>query len=76
MAPSPVKSPPKPKPNHRTNKNNVQQSGSGWFGGIWDKLALRPKNQMKLPDDKNPSVSTFILQISYFSVKFCFCFFY
>lgn len=30
---------------------------TGWFGGIWSKLALRPKNQMKLPDDKNPSVS-------------------
>lgn len=31
---------------------------TGWFGGIWSKLALRPKNQMKLPDDKNPSVSS------------------
>lgn len=30
---------------------------TGWFGGIWSKLALRPKNQMKLPDDKNPTVS-------------------
>lgn len=30
---------------------------AGWFGGIWSKLALRPKNQMKLPDDKNPTVS-------------------
>lgn len=29
---------------------------TGWFGGIWNKLALRPKNQMKLPDDKNPTV--------------------
>jgi len=35
---------------------NKTQSGSGWFGGIWDKLALRPKNQMILPDDKNPSI--------------------
>lgn len=38
--------------------NKTQQSGPGWFGGIWDKLALRPKNQMKLPDDKNPPVSS------------------
>lgn len=29
---------------------------SGWFGGIWGKLSLKPKNQMILPDDKNPSV--------------------
>jgi len=31
--------------------------GSGWFGGLFSKLSLRPKNQMILPDDKNPSVS-------------------
>ncbi|KAG8304217.1 hypothetical protein J6590_099730 [Homalodisca vitripennis] len=43
----------KDKTNRRTSK--TQQSGSGWFGGIWDKLARRPNNQMKLPDDKNPS---------------------
>lgn len=28
-----------------------------WLGGIWNRFALRPTNQMKLPDDKNPSVS-------------------
>ncbi|XP_071051239.1 uncharacterized protein [Onthophagus taurus] len=33
-----------------------KQASSGWFGGIFSKLALRPKNQMKLPDDKNPSI--------------------
>lgn len=33
--------------------------GSGWFGGIFSKLSLKPKNQMKLPDDKNPTVSEF-----------------
>lgn len=38
-----------------TNKQE-KSSNSGWFGGIWNKLALRPKNQMKLPDDKNPTV--------------------
>lgn len=30
---------------------------SGWFGGIWGKFSLKPKNQMILPDDKNPTVS-------------------
>lgn len=35
-----------------------QQSNqnSGWFGGIWNKFSLKPKNQMILPDDKNPSI--------------------
>lgn len=33
-----------------------KEASTGWFGGIWRKLALRPKNQMKLPDDTNPSV--------------------
>jgi len=28
-----------------------------WLGGIWNRFALRATNQMKLPDDKNPSVS-------------------
>lgn len=32
--------------------------GGGWLGGILTKLSLRPPNQMILPDDKNPSVST------------------
>lgn len=31
-------------------------NNSGWFGGIWNKITLKPKNQMILPDDKNPSV--------------------
>lgn len=46
------------KPSRRQSKENQSRStgGSSWFGGIWDKLALRPKNQMKLPDDRNPSI--------------------
>jgi hypothetical protein len=28
-----------------------------WFGRILDRFSLRPANEMKLPDDKNPSVS-------------------
>lgn len=31
-------------------------NGSGWFGGIFNKLSMKPKNQMILPDDKNPTV--------------------
>lgn len=34
-----------------------QDQSSGWFGGIFSKLSMKPKNQMILPDDKNPSVS-------------------
>ncbi|XP_069689503.1 protein transport protein Sec16A-like isoform X2 [Periplaneta americana] len=57
-----------PKPTITTNKSSVKKkpkdetlkaagsTRSWWIGGIWDKLALRPKNQMKLPDDKNPSI--------------------
>ncbi|XP_066993642.2 protein transport protein Sec16A isoform X2 [Anabrus simplex] len=47
------KAPTKPKSRKEQPKNNA---GSSWFGGIWNKLALRPKNQMILPDDKNPSI--------------------
>ncbi|XP_055630491.1 uncharacterized protein LOC129771134 isoform X2 [Toxorhynchites rutilus septentrionalis] len=35
---------------------NSQSANSGWFGGIWNKLSLKPKNQMILPDDKNPTI--------------------
>lgn len=42
------------------NKENKlpggSQSNSGWFGGIWNKFSLKPKNQMILPDDKNPTI--------------------
>ncbi|XP_067636222.1 uncharacterized protein [Eurosta solidaginis] len=40
-----------------TNKSSQQgNQNSGWFGGIFNKLSLKPKNQMILPDDKNPSI--------------------
>lgn len=39
---------------------------TGWFGGIFSKLSLKPKNQMILPDDSNPKVRIF--------VKICECF--
>ncbi|KAJ6636502.1 Protein transport protein sec-16A.1 [Pseudolycoriella hygida] len=44
----------------QSNANKTQSqsanSNSGWFGGIWNKLSMKPKNQMILPDDKNPSI--------------------
>ncbi|KAK9872597.1 hypothetical protein WA026_018729 [Henosepilachna vigintioctopunctata] len=40
----------------KTEPEKQKQNSSGWFGGIFSKLALKPKNQMKLPDDKNPSI--------------------
>lgn len=45
-----------------TGKGNDQSSG--WFGGIWGKLSLKPKNQMILPDDKNPSVSYSVKRVN------------
>ncbi|XP_013104865.2 uncharacterized protein LOC106085249 isoform X2 [Stomoxys calcitrans] len=42
---------------NKENKNNAAgNQNSGWFGGIWNKFSLKPKNQMILPDDKNPSI--------------------
>lgn len=38
------------------NKTKGEEQSSGWFGGIWEKIAMRPKNQMRLPDDSNPSI--------------------
>ncbi|XP_053689947.1 protein transport protein Sec16A isoform X2 [Sabethes cyaneus] len=45
-------------PPSKDNKpvGNTQSNNSGWFGGIWNKLSLKPKNQMILPDDKNPTI--------------------
>lgn len=38
------------------NLKTIYSNNSGWFGGIWNKLSLKPKNQMILPDDKNPTI--------------------
>ena len=38
-------------------KQTNGSSGGSWFGGFLSKLAPKPKNQMILPDDSNPSVS-------------------
>ena len=40
------------KPVDKKNSN----AGGSWFGGLFSKLALKPKNQMILPDDSNPAV--------------------
>lgn len=48
----------KSKPNMEQGKQPISSGGgTGWFGGIFNKLSLKPKNQMKLPDDKNPTVN-------------------
>lgn len=46
----------KPRDKPKKEERNKTQASSGWFGGIFNKLSLKPKNQMILPDDKNPSV--------------------
>ncbi|XP_066585949.1 uncharacterized protein [Prorops nasuta] len=40
----------------KTTENKLSNSGSSWFGGLFSKLALKPKNQMILPDDSNPAI--------------------
>lgn len=48
----------KPKLSGGQEKQPISSGGgTGWFGGIFNKLSLKPKNQMKLPDDKNPTVT-------------------
>lgn len=56
---------PQPKPS-LASKSSIKQKQeqvskpaggtSSWLGGIWNRFTLRPTNQMKLPDDKNPSI--------------------
>ncbi|XP_066150746.1 protein transport protein Sec16B isoform X3 [Euwallacea fornicatus] len=43
------------KPKAQSPKQESNQS-TGWFGGIFSKLSMKPKNQIKLPDDKNPKI--------------------
>jgi COPII coat assembly protein SEC16 len=50
-------SPEKSKKTAADDANHSQSSG--WFGGIFSKLSMKPKNQMILPDDKNPTVNNF-----------------
>lgn len=37
-------------------KSTPKNDNKGWLGGIFGRFSMRPKNQMKLPDDKNPTI--------------------
>jgi COPII coat assembly protein SEC16 len=54
---SPAKKPVNDKSKKTSQQDVAHVGGSGWFGGIFSKLSIKPKNQMILPDDKNPTVS-------------------
>lgn len=51
----------------KTKKGGLDDGhqSAGWFGGIFSKLSIKPKNQMILPDDKNPTVKGFIAYCFY-----------
>lgn len=40
----------------KATEKKTSNSGGSWFGGLFSKLAPKPKNQMILPDDSNPTV--------------------
>ncbi|XP_043669313.1 protein transport protein Sec16A isoform X4 [Vespula pensylvanica] len=46
--------------NKKTSEKNTEKKppngGSSWFGGLFSKLAPKPRNQMILPDDSNPTI--------------------
>lgn len=54
---SPAKKPEASKAKKAAPQDGSHPSGGGWFGGIFSKLSMKPKNQMILPDDKNPTVT-------------------
>lgn len=67
---SPMKKPDADRARKVSAQDGAQASGSGWFGGIFSKLSIKPKNQMILPDDKNPTVSLgLIITIFYYSLS-------
>ncbi|XP_058802718.1 uncharacterized protein LOC131670805 isoform X2 [Phymastichus coffea] len=43
------------KPQDKSQEKKATNGGS-WFGGLFSKLAIKPKNQMILPDDSNPAI--------------------
>uniref|UniRef100_T1J191 Protein transport protein sec16 n=1 Tax=Strigamia maritima TaxID=126957 RepID=T1J191_STRMM len=51
-----IKAKSKQEPKHKPLSGSGGNSGSSWLGGIFSKLMPKPKNQMKLPDDRNPSI--------------------
>nr|XP_012218206.1 PREDICTED: uncharacterized protein LOC105669692 isoform X2 [Linepithema humile] len=44
------------KKTEKTTEKKPANSGGSWFGGLFSKLAPKPKNQMILPDDSNPTI--------------------
>lgn len=42
----------------KASEKKPSNSGGSWFGGFFSKLAPKPRNQMILPDDSNPAVSS------------------
>ncbi|XP_048506299.1 uncharacterized protein LOC105694018 isoform X4 [Athalia rosae] len=44
------------KPVEKPSEKKNAASGSSWFGGFFSKLAPKPKNQMILPDDSDPTI--------------------
>lgn len=49
------------KTTEKTTEKKPANSGGSWFGGLFSKLAPKPKNQMILPDDNNPTVRIYII---------------
>lgn len=41
----------------KNTEKKPPNGGSSWFGGLFSKLAPKPRNQMILPDDSNPTVT-------------------
>ncbi|XP_061929374.1 uncharacterized protein LOC107997089 isoform X11 [Apis cerana] len=44
------------KTSEKSAEKKSSNSGSSWFGGLFSKLAPKPRNQMILPDDNNPTI--------------------
>ncbi|XP_076386617.1 endoplasmic reticulum export factor secretory 16 isoform X3 [Megachile rotundata] len=44
------------KTSEKSTEKKPSNSGSSWFGGLFSKLAPKPRNQMILPDDSNPTI--------------------
>ncbi|XP_034945595.1 uncharacterized protein Sec16 isoform X2 [Chelonus insularis] len=44
------------KPQDKQPEKKASNSGGSWFGGLFSKLTPKPRNQMILPDDDNPTI--------------------
>jgi hypothetical protein len=52
-----------------TQEKPQQKSSGGLFGSILNKFSFRGKNQMILPDEKNPSVSNMYVLLLLFNIS-------